>query len=310
MKFPDNYICQLNEWLLADEIKISEYQDAEKKCFPLFIIGAPRSGTTLIYQALITRYKVEYPSNLIAKFWNNPIAGYALQKSIVKENDYSSNFASYDGFSDNAFMEPHEFGYFWGRWFPDKNSHYSSPNTKVSADLSRTIKGLMNVSQNSWVFKNLTLGLKILLIKRIFPAAKFIVVIRDIYNTAVSLMNGRIRRYGNKDSWWSLIPQEIARIRKMSAEEQVVAQVYFTYKQIQRDIVGINDNDWAVLYYEEFCKSPTEYFANKISKLNLEKKNTLPERFPIKMCRKHDNEIPKYICKYNFKELDDFFKSH
>ena len=42
--------------------------DDGDQCSPVFIIGPPRSGTTLLYQVLVARYTFGYFSNWMARF--------------------------------------------------------------------------------------------------------------------------------------------------------------------------------------------------------------------------------------------------
>ena len=168
-----NLIKKMNS-LLSGLNGLEDIQDNSKtEYFPIFIIGAPRSGTTLIYQSLISALDVGYPSNLIARFWENPLFGYALQNDIYPDSyNFISSFESIHGYSKNSALEPHEFGYFWSRWFDDSKTHYTSPNTEVNPLLKKEINTLQNLSQKNWIFKNLTLGLKIPLLKKKFVYRK------------------------------------------------------------------------------------------------------------------------------------------
>jgi hypothetical protein len=38
-----------------------------------FIVGAPRSGTTLLLQTIINHYNLGYINNFIARFWEAPV---------------------------------------------------------------------------------------------------------------------------------------------------------------------------------------------------------------------------------------------
>ncbi|MCB0031474.1 MAG: sulfotransferase, partial [Anaerolineales bacterium] len=44
----------------------------------LFVVGAPRSGTTLLYQLLATRFAVSYFNNFTARFTAAPLLGQKL----------------------------------------------------------------------------------------------------------------------------------------------------------------------------------------------------------------------------------------
>ena len=234
---------------------------------PIFIIGSPRSGTTLIYQALVSYFDIEYPTNFIAKFWGNPIIGYIMQQELYAHDrkTFISKFSSHHGHSENSNFEPHEFGYFWSRWFGHSKSHYTDKNYKVSDELKTTVNSLLSISNKNWIFKNLTLSLKIPLIKIIFPNAKFIYVKRSPFSIAQSLYKGRLDRFGDDKKWWSLIPKEIEQINKLFPKEQVAAQVYCITKQIENDLNNLNNDDYITVKYEDYIDDK-ESSINAISK--------------------------------------------
>jgi len=161
-----NLIDEIND--SVKDISIDLHGKCDETLFPVFIIGSPRAGTTLVYQAIVSKFNVEYPSNLVARFWKNPVLGYALQKNICSAETYTSNFKSHHGYSVDKFLEPHECGYFWSRWFSSKKSHHTPIDTEVDDGLKITIDNLLRLSGKVWVFKNLTLGLKIPILKKYF----------------------------------------------------------------------------------------------------------------------------------------------
>ncbi len=275
-----NLIKKMN-FLLSDPKGLEDKLGNSKTMqFPIFIIGAPRSGTTLVYQALISALDVCYPSNLIARFWENPLLGYALQNDIYPEfSKFISSFESMHGYSENSALEPHEFGYFWSRWFDHSKTHFTSPDTEINPLLKKEINALLNFSQKDWIFKNLTLGLKIPLLKKKFPKAKFVVVTRTPGSVAASLLMGRIKRFGNKNHWWSLIPKEIDRLNQCSAEEQVVAQVFYCYRQIFDDLQILNEQDYHIVDYRQFCGKTKAIVTEIAEKWDLNVVNEIPLKF-------------------------------
>ena len=101
---------KLNEFLSSVDLVNSKEPFKKNFCF---IVGLPRSGSTLLQQILISRYSVGYVSNIVGKFWGNPVVGSILHNSLC-ENEYFSNFYSEYGNTKGPF-EPCEFGWFWKR---------------------------------------------------------------------------------------------------------------------------------------------------------------------------------------------------
>lgn len=76
----------------------------------IFIVGAPRSGTTFLYQLLSFQYDIGYIDNLIARFHWDPVLGVCLRREIGYKKEFTgkSIFGRTTGIS-----EPHEFGRYW-----------------------------------------------------------------------------------------------------------------------------------------------------------------------------------------------------
>ena len=118
----DQPVDALNDALAPLEQALIEEFEAPTE--PLvFIVGAPRSGTTLLTQLLISQYEIGYVSNLIARFWKAPYLGLLLAKEIRDpDRPPDVGFSSDRGFT-SGYEGPHEFGYFWRRWFDYQESH-------------------------------------------------------------------------------------------------------------------------------------------------------------------------------------------
>jgi hypothetical protein len=113
---------------------------------------------------------------------------------------------------------------------------------------------------------------KIDVLKEIFPDIKFVIIKRDPIYIAQSLIKIRRQVFGNINEWWSLKPREIDELRMLDPYEQVVAQVYNTYKELKTKSKIYNE-DFLYLNYEEIIESP-EVELNKIAKkFNLDFRN-------------------------------------
>src|SRR5437764_1046201 len=95
-----------------EELESSLVMENVEEEYPnIFILGLPRSGTTLINQLIFNALDVGCTNNLMARFWDAPLCGTMLSKIILgkaKSNSYTSSYAA----SDNI-MSPHQFAYFW-----------------------------------------------------------------------------------------------------------------------------------------------------------------------------------------------------
>ena len=108
----------------------------------VFIIGAPRSGTTLLSQLLSSSGLFGYINNFIARFWTAPTLGALIYKTVLDhECRGNSSLQSHLGVTENL-HEPHEFGYFWRRWFHFGQSHQLTADQLANVDWEALAKGI------------------------------------------------------------------------------------------------------------------------------------------------------------------------
>jgi hypothetical protein len=263
---------------------------------PVFIIGAPRTGTTLLYQLLTQRYELAYFTNLTTPFYKTPVVAFWVSHHLLfepKVDDYTSNFGKTKGWHS-----PHECGDFWYRWFPRGERVYVPPEAtpkKVLNTLSRTVRAMSAVSDTLVIFKNVYNSMRIAPLVESFPNATFLVSRRDPVDTAQSILKSRIKALGRKDAWWSLPPKEIFDIKKHPYWQQVVEQVYYTYQQIAEDRRRFQGGKFFDVKYEEVCQdtygtlAKIEHFLEK-SDIHLRAHRKVPTHFSLSTGRKVADE--------------------
>lgn len=256
-----------------------------KKYPPVFIIGAPRCGSTLLYKVLTERFKFSYFSNFTAKFYKTPICGTLLQNILgvrARTGDYNFNYGQVEGLGS-----PNECGEFWYRWFPRGMHVYVAPGQSHARDLKELraeIGGISAISKRPMIFKNLYNSMRIAPIVEAIPEAVFIVCKRDYLNNALSILKGRERHMGDKKKWMGTPPKEIDKLFDLSNEKQVVSQVYYIYQQIEEDIIRFGKRRFYEVRYEKFCSDVystldlIEQFLEKCS-CKLKKGVNVPQKF-------------------------------
>jgi hypothetical protein len=233
---------------------ISRYQQKELKCQPIFIIGPPRCGSTLLYQVMTHRFKFAYFQNqMILRKYSIPLF---TSKHVDPFNFYYSDFKSVHGRTTQP-NDPHEGYLFWRRFYPRKTHDYIGEHkllVKQVNEISNTIKFMIDYFGLPFLSKNMEIGLRLRSILKIFPNAIFIVVKRDPRSTASSLLNARLKDYNSKDVWWSIRPKEYEGLIKLPYYEQIAYQIANIYNTIHQDIE--NSNNLVYVEYEELCQQP------------------------------------------------------
>lgn len=194
----------------------------------IFVVGPPRSGTTLLTQLLIRFLEIGYINNVAARFWNAPYIGVRLSSTLATELTPNTNFQSRYG-STSGYDGPHEFGHFWMRWFDYGETHCISEEQLAKIDAGQLLKELAaieSVFERPTLYKNLAAcGMNAKFIYETIPGAIFIRLRRDPFRVACSLFAGRIANRGDPSIWFSVRPPDFSRLRTLPVPQQIVGQV-------------------------------------------------------------------------------------
>ena len=153
---------------------------------PILIIGAPGSGTTLLYQTMCSHRDLAYINHNMLR------AGLRKRGKLVGDRRKALYILHNIIHRDPASTLPHEADAFWMTYFRDYYN-YMTENDYTEEMAAYFRKKVLQV-QNLWgrprfVNKNLQNSFRVRLLNLIFPDAKFIHIIRDGRAVAFSLLN-------------------------------------------------------------------------------------------------------------------------
>ncbi len=219
---------------------------------PIFIVGAPRCGSTLLYQVLVETETFGYLSNFHCLFHGGPSFVHRLSRFLARRRrtGYSSRYGRVRGLG-----APAECGEFWYRFFRRRPQYvaFHDVGPPTLERLRGAIRRLLKVMDRPLLIKNLLSSVRLMPLAAALPEALFVVLRRDEVDTAVSLLEGRRRLYGTYDRWFSVEPPEVYQLRQLPVVEQVVEQVRAIYRLIEDDRRDIGDERFIELSYERLC---------------------------------------------------------
>lgn len=228
---------------------------------PIFIIGPPRSGTTLVYQLLTSCFDVSYITNLEARRTYAPALAAVLAKIVSLGVHEKTQFYSAYGRTPGQ-LGPHEAGQFWYRWFPAGENvyvRYGDLNSKTTAEMKRYVSFLQRIKQKPIVFKNVYHCARIDVLKKLFPDAVFIVIRREPLEVAQSILRAREDVGVGRETWWSLpLPPPVGIPVEMPWAEQIVRQVEDVYGEIDSQREGAENERFFNINYRSLCEVPEE----------------------------------------------------
>ncbi len=320
----ENY-TSLNDILTELKLHLNPVQhNLEKEYtnnkYPLgFIIGNPRSGTTLLLQYLASLKCFSYPTNFLARFSYAPHIG-ALAQQMVFNNEFdplgefeSSNnkilFNSFLGKSKGA-LAPNEFQHFFRNY---TNTYFPEylPNNKVSKiDFNSIFKGLISIESvfnKPFVTKALMFQYNLIPFFEAIPNSIFLHIKREPIFIMQSIYLARLEYYNNINEWWSVKPKEYTTLKEMDIYNQIAGQVYYTNLHIEQQLNKIPEDNKFVIYYEDFCSNPskiTSLLKEKYKKLgyylSIEDNDiTLKESNTLKISEAEIKKLKKAYSNFN-----------
>jgi len=211
-------------------------------------------------QLLIAYFKVGYISNLTARFWKAPYIGALLMRELRrKQRPQSLDFTSELG-TTYGYDGPHEFGYFWQRWFPYNETHQTSDEDLMNINVGlfrQELAAIESVFDAPLAFKNpIVFSLNMVALADILPTAVFLVCHRQPLYVAQSTLLSRLKFHGRKDEWFSIKPNEYTWLKKCLYPEQIAGQIFYTEQRIRESLAKIDSHRWLTIEYGDLCVDP------------------------------------------------------
>lgn len=224
---------------------------------PLFIVGAPRSGTTLTYQVITQQIRVAYFTGLMNYLYGAPnlvarvLRPFQHRPAPIFDSTYGKI---------TSVLSPAENANFWFQWFPEEGEqgHYVDPvdlELEPYKELKATIDSISRIAEKQMVFKNLYLSMVVGVLAQVFVDARFIFVRRERFYTCQSLFRARLRR-SESHGWWSVKIPQYHKLQSKPLWYQVVDQVVCTENIIQEELDRFAPHRYMTVCYEDLCAQP------------------------------------------------------
>ena len=219
----------------------------------LFVLGAPRTGSTILYQVLCSRFGLPYIANLTNDhFAETPIVGLAIQKALPEEIAYTSSYGKTQGafqLSEGSAIMKHWFG----------GGHPSAlVSTTVKDGMQEhfltTLRAAESLFERPLVIKNGWNCFRIRCLAEALPHARFVWIRRDIAAAAKSDLAARYAIRGTPTAWNSATPANVEELRKLPPAAQVVENQYTFNAAIGTSLRSHAAGRWTQVWYEDFCR--------------------------------------------------------
>ena len=244
---------------------------------PVFIIGPPRSGTTVLYQLLCKHFNFAYINNFIADWYNAPVLATKAFNIFIKDRnqiELNSTFGK-----SSKYYGPNEFSEFWYRWFSKEHTLIND-----SENLVKEIAGITEIFQKHLVLKNVVNSMRINQLNNLFKNPIFILLKRDYLDNAQSILNARKSLYNDKNYPWSVITPTMKQNPGLPYYIQIVKQIHDIHSIINSSIVAIGDDKLISVDYKDLCCDTPEVLNSILLQLRLKNfRITKTSDFPDKL---------------------------
>ncbi|MEZ6124062.1 MAG: sulfotransferase [Planctomycetaceae bacterium] len=246
------------DWLL------SGFEQRRLKAAPtsehplILIVGAPRSGTTLVYQVLAAYLDVTTPSNLTSMFPRSPLTVAKLQQRLPFST--RPDFQNFYG-QTAKLSGPNDAFHLWNRWLgSDRYQPAEALSDDVADDMRRFFAAWTSAFHRPFLNKNNRNTACIRLLADTLPQARFVVVQRNPVFVAQSLIRAREQVQGDKHIGWGLNSQspetDETSEDSLAYIDQVCQQVEDISRDLQQQLSAVAPDRILQLSYEDFCNDP------------------------------------------------------
>lgn len=262
---------------------------------PIWIIGAPRSGTTLMYQIMCMAFKGSYLSNRVAKRYRIALIMRTIERIVFDLDRVPKSFESNYG-RTIAPGSPHEGGQFFYEFFPKEEPYCEDLNPVMKNKFKKAVSFITS-PRKIFISKNTYHSLRIKALKTAFPNSRFIWVTRNKTETIHSIIHARHKNGIPNEEWWSVKPKGWQQENKRNEIEKIIWQVEEIESVIEKSLVE-SASIFLKIDYEEICNNPRKLLNHISEEFDMKKDQRevfklIPEKFEYS--KRAEDEILKKI---------------
>jgi len=217
----------------------------------IFIVGAPRTGSTLLFQVMISTFGLPYFSNMTNELYpKNPVIGLAAQQGLQVRVKTESSYGKTIGE-----LQPSEGSAILSEWFGGGHpSQDKSFEIKIGREyhFRQTLAAAEHLYNGApLIIKNAWNCFRLSYLAEALPEARFIWIRRDIAAAAASDLNARISTKQSPFAWNSATPSNVSEIKCLPPFEQVIENQYEFNEAITASLHKLGGSRKLEVWYED-----------------------------------------------------------
>lgn len=245
------------DWALSPLERRLEMRAQGEPVRPLLVIcGPPRSGTTVVYQTLVSSLPLAYFSNVVAMFPRSPLVASKFLRCATRQapcdlRSYYGKTRGIRGTCDSLSM--------WDRWL---GADRTQAPKRISPSQQEQMRGFFRAASRVFArpicCKNNSLNVSAHLVAEVLPEARFLCLTRQPVALATSLYRARLEIHGSATTPYGLATSGGASGEPHGVDpvEGVVEQVGM-FDAVARDQQRrLGSDRFKLVSYEDFCENP------------------------------------------------------
>jgi hypothetical protein len=210
---------------------------------PIFVVGAPRSGTSVLYEKLAMHPDLAWISNVTKK-----TAGtlFGTRLLMLFRHDH----------------RPTEAKNVWAKFCRPEDESLTSADVTPTAKryLRKVVANTLTLfGKQRFVCKDPSNGIRIGFLNEIFPDSRFVHIVRDGRAVACSILRNRRKR---GDAYWGSMPRGWRDLLDKPIVEACGLQWRMMIEQIREAAEPLEDGRYVELRYEDFTDRSREVLAD------------------------------------------------
>ena len=266
------------------------------ECAPIFVVGVPRSGTTLAYELIVQAFEFAFLTRAFSYTYGLPNLTTRLTKRHIRSPaaHYRSTYGRIPGF-----FSPAENHVVWDRWFgvDEVLGHYVPPYTlgrKAVGSARKMLQSMTAIVGRPFVFKDVYLALSLRELKRVFPDARFVIVERDFEAICASVYRGLTET--RQHDWWSIRPPFFSDFIDSHPVEQTAFLCSRSSQLMYREIASLGDDRCLRISYSSICDSPSGFLQKVQDLAGPDMRRRVNASVPARFEKSRSKQIPNDVA--------------
>lgn len=234
---------------------------------PTFLVGAPRTGTTVMALHVLNALELAYIPNASRRFHRTALVRCARAR---RQGSWDASYENCFGHAEGE-LAPSDGWELFNRALGSYR-HATAADAAQASGLRGLVAGFERCFEAPFFVKNTANSTRVEALAELFPGALFVHVTRAYPDAARSLLEAR-RKFGIAlGAWWGAAPSQFLERKFENEVEQVALTLGGIDAYLREQLPRVASGRFLEVRYESFCERPgllLEWIEGQYTRLNV-----------------------------------------